>query len=241
MSLAEDRIPTAPPLPPVRRVCWRPCWRLVSSRFPPQTLFDRVARPADLEIVFEIEGLTNDRLRQEAGDLRLVPPEDRVSGPGTTPIMAAFTHLRPEGSRFTDGTYGVYYAAKTIATAIAETCFHRARFLAATGEPPLEIDLRSYASDLDGALHDIRGQREAAPALYDPDPAHYGAPQAFAADLRARGSNGIVYDSVRDPRGECVAILRPPVLSPVRQGPHYCYVWDGREISAVYEKRLHRP
>jgi len=225
--------------PTLSRVRWRPCWRLVSSRFPPQGLFDRVARPEDLEIVLEIEGLTNDRLRQEAGEINLVPPEDRVSGPGTTPIMAAFTHLNPEGSRFTDGTYGVYYAAKTIDTAIAETTFHRARFLAATEEPPIEIDLRSYASDLDAQLHDIRGLQDTSPRLYDPDPARYGTPQSFAAGLRAQGSDGIVYDSVRDPGGECVAIFRPPVLAPVRQGSHYCYVWDGRAISAVYEKRLY--
>ena len=31
--------------------------------------------------------------------------------------MAAFTHLNPEGSRFSDGSYGVYYAAHTLATA----------------------------------------------------------------------------------------------------------------------------
>lgn len=223
-------------LSPVR---WKPCWRLVSSRFPPQGLFDRVARSEDLEIVLEVEGLTDERLRQEAGEINLVPPEDRVSGPGTTPIMAAFTHLNPEGSRFTNGTYGVYYAAKTIHTVIAETTVHRARFLAATEEPPIEIDMRSYASDLDAQLHDIRGHKEASPELYDPDPAHDDAPQSFAESLRAQGSNGVVYDSVRDPGGECVAIFRPPVISPVRQGSHYCYVWDGQAISNVYEKRLY--
>jgi hypothetical protein len=217
---------------------WRPCWRLVSSRFPPQGLFDRVADPKDLEIVLEIEGMTNDRLRQETGDISLISPEDRVSGPGTTPIMAAFTHLNPEGSRFSNGTYGVYYAAKTLRTARAETAFHRARFLAATNEPPIEIDLRSYASNLDARLHDIRGYQDSAPELYDPDPAHYGAAQSFAERLRSQGSNGIVYDSVRDPEGECVAIFRPPVLSPVRQGKHFSYTWDGRAIASIVEKRL---
>lgn len=51
----------------------------------------------------------------------LVPPEDRVSGPGTTVIMAAFTHLNPAGSRFSDGTYGVFHSANNIDTAIGET------------------------------------------------------------------------------------------------------------------------
>ncbi|ADE16060.1 RES domain protein [Nitrosococcus halophilus Nc 4] len=226
--------------PPVSRAQWAPCWRLVPSRFPPVGLFDRVAEPEDLEIVFKIEALTNDRLRDEAGDIALVPPEERVSGPGTTPIMAAFTHLNPEGSRFTDGTYGVYYAADTIDTAIAETRFHRARFLAATKELPIEIDMRSYASDLDADLHDIRKMQAVMPDVYTPDPRGYVHAQALAKALRHTGSNGLTYESVRSPGGECVAIFRPRVLSPVRQGPHYCYVWNGEEITAIYQKNHYR-
>jgi hypothetical protein len=213
----------------------------VSSRFPPVGLFDRVASPEDLEAVVAIEALTNPRLRDETGELRLVPEPDRVSGPGTTPIMAAFTHLNLAGSRFTDGTYGVYYAARTVATAIAETVFHRARFLAATEEPPIEIDLRAYASNIAAEFHDIRGEQPTLAAIYDPDPAHYGAAQSFARDLREADSNGIVYSSVRDVGGECVAVFRPRLLAPVVQGPHYCYVWDGHKVAHIYVKKEYRP
>jgi hypothetical protein len=218
-------------------VRWRPTWRLVPSRFPPVSLFDRVASAGDLEIVADIECLTNDRLREKVGDLKLVPDEDRIFGPGTTPIMAAFTHLDPEGSRFSDGSYGVYYAAKSIDTAIAETIFHRERFLRATKESPIEIDMRSYASNVDDRFHDIRGQQEARPELYDHDPACYAPAQSFAALIRAEGSNGIVYDSVRDPGGECIAIFRPRLLTPVVQGSHYCYVWNGESITTIYVKK----
>ncbi len=227
--------------PPLARVVWRPSWRLVSSRFPPVGLFDRVSEPEDLEAVFYIESMTNDRLRQEAGELSLVAPEDRIAGPGTGPIMAAFTHLNPQGSRFSDGSYGVYYAARTVDTAVAETRFHRERFLAMTAESPLEMDMRAYASDIDAGLHDIRGAQGVWPDVYEPDPARYGTPQALARGLRADGSNGIVYDSVRDPGGECVAVFRPTVLAPVTQGPHFCYVWDGAAIVEVYEKHVYTP
>lgn len=218
-----------------------PCWRLVSSRFPPAGLFDRVSEPDDLEAVFYIEGLTNDRLRDEAGELALVPPQERIAGPGTTPIMAAFTHRNPAGSRFTDGAYGVYYAAHALDTAIAETRFHRARFLAMTDEPPIEIDMRACGADIDAELHDVRGAQQAMPEIYAREPSRYAPAQAFAARLRAAGSNGVVHDSVRDPGGQCVAIFRPRVLSPVTQGPHFCYVWDGAAITDVYEKRTYRP
>ncbi len=221
---------------PISHLSWKPCWRLVPSRFPPVSLFDRVTEPEDLDIVFSMEGLTNDRLRDEVGDISLVPPNERVSGPGTTPIMAAFTHLNPQGSRFTDGTYGVYYAAIDIDTAIAETCFHRARFLAATQEPPIEIDMRSYASDLEASLHDIRNMQDSIPEVYTTDPDNYAPAQSLAREIREKDSSGILYNSVRKDGGECVAIFRPRVLSPVRHGAHYCYVWDGKEITAVYIK-----
>jgi hypothetical protein len=216
-------------------IAWAPCYRIIASRFPPIDLFEAVADPADLEAVFLIEAMTNDRLRHEAGDLFLVAPGDRVSGPGSTPIMAAFTHLNPDGSRFSDGGYGVFYAAREIETAIAETRHHRTRFLAATAEPAQEVDMRVYAVDLAASLHDIRPLRDTQPALYDP--VHYGASQAFAADLRDAGSDGIVYHSVRHAGGECAAVFRPRLLADCRQERHLCYVWDGRRIADVYEKR----
>ena len=225
---------------PLAMLDWIPAWRLVASRFPPVGLFDRVAQAADLETVFAIESLTNARLRQEIGELTLVPAEDRVSGPGTTPIMAAFTHLNGAGSRFTDGSYGVYYAAHGIDTAIVETAYHRARFLAATSEAPIEFDMRSYAADIVAEFHDIRGTCASRAALYAADPNAYGAAQDFARGLRAHGSNGITYDSVRDPGGECVAVFKPRLIAPVQQGPHYCYVWDGARIADIYIKTAYR-
>ena len=143
-------------------VHWTPCYRIIPSRFPPISLFEAVADPADLEAVYAIEAMTNDRLRDEAGELSLVPPEDRVSGTGTSAIMAAFTHLNPVGDRFTDGSYGVFYAGLTLATAIAETRHHRTHFLKATDEPAQELDMRVYAVDLD-ASRVVRIQKEAGP------------------------------------------------------------------------------
>jgi hypothetical protein len=221
--------------PSVARVAWRPCYRVVPSRFPPIQLFERVADPADLDAVFAIEALTNDRLREQVGDLARVPPDERVTGPGAGYVMAAFTHLAPGGGRFTDGSAGAYYAARSLATAIAETTYHRARFLAATREPPMELDMRVLVATLDAELHDVRGLGAARPELYHPE--DYAASQAFARELRRAGSDGVVFDSVRDPGGECVAVFRPRLVEGCRQGKHLTYVWDGQRIALVYEKR----
>lgn len=209
---------------------------MIPSRFPPVGFYDRVADPADLEAVFAVENLTNPRLRQEAGEISLVPQEDRMAGPGASPIMAAFTHLNPEGSRFSDGTYGVYYAARLLDTAIAETRFQRERFLARTRERPIEIEMRTYLADLDAGLHDIRGRTDFRAVC---DPNDYSAGQALSRELKAVNSCGVVYGSVRDPGGECAGVLRPPVLSNCRQGSHFGFLWDGTRISTVIEKRIH--
>src|SRR5262249_55477674 len=163
-----------------------------------------------LEAVFEIEALTNDRLRQEAGDFNLVSRQDWVTGPGAGYIMAAFTHLNPRGSRFSDGTWGVYYAAHELETAVAETSYHPARFMASTRENPMNLEMRVLAADLKADLHDIRGPKTVPRAVYDSD--HYSRSQELARRLRKENSWGIVYRSVRRTEGENVAVFRPRAL-----------------------------
>jgi hypothetical protein len=224
-------------LPPLKRIRWSHAYRIVPSRFPPVGVFDRIADPADLEALFAIEALTNARLREEAGALALVPPQRRISGPGSTPVMAAFTHLNPEGSRFSDGSWGVFYAAHALATAVEETVYHRERFLAATAEPACEIEMRCYRTRVDCKLHDLRGGWPAAQ-----DPHDYAAAVALARTLRAAGSNGIVYASARHQGGECVAAFYPDVVAPCTQAQHFIYRWDGTRITQVLEvSELQRP
>lgn len=212
-------------------------YRIVSSRFPPVSLFERITEAGDLDAVYAIEAMTNDRLRQEVGDISLVPIEDRVVGPGSTPVMAAFTHFNPDGGRFTDSTYGAFYGGLTIETAVAETKYHREQFLAATQSGrPIDIDMRVYLARLDGELHDVR--QGAPPAIFDP--VDYSASQALGRRLRSRGSNGIIFNSVRDEGGTCVAVFRPRLLSACRQERHLTYQWDGERINNVFEKREFR-
>ena len=219
-------------------LAWSPCHRLIASRFPTVGLYDDIARPEDLEVVFAIEALTNPRVRQELGALSLVPAADRVSGPGATLVMAAFTHLNPEGSRFSDGSFGVYYAANTLDTAIAEVSHHRARFLARTAEPEIDVDLRWIQADLRSQkVHDIRvtsmGTTDLAD-IYDPD--HYGASQLLGRALREKGCAALACDSVRHAGGQCVAVFLPRALTRARATGHLSLHWDGRRISHWFEK-----
>jgi hypothetical protein len=222
---------------PVRRVHWRNAVRIIPSVFPPVNLFERVANPEDLDAVQAIESAYNPRLRDAVGDLSLVPRDERVVGPGAGYIMAAFTHVSPEGSRFSNGTYGVFYAAYRESTAIAETRFHRERFMRATKEARCELDMRVLGVTVRASLHDLRGMREILPDVYRPD--DYTASQLLGGALRAGGSSGVVYDSVRQDGGKCIGAFRPRLLSHCRDWKHLRYVWDGARITDVFEvKRL---
>src|SRR5215217_3921475 len=203
---------------PVRRVHWKNAIRIIPSVFPPIDLFERVARPEDLEAVHAIESALNPRLRDAVGDLSLVPKGERVVGPGAGYIMAAFTHISPDGSRFSNGSYGMFYAAQREATAIAETRYHRERFMRATRQARCELDMRVLTVTVKAQLHDLRRMREILPDIYRAD--DYTASQILGGALRAGGSNGVVYDSVRLDGGKCVGVFRPRMLSHCRERKH---------------------
>jgi RES domain len=217
---------------PSRRVSWRPAWRLVPSRYPTVGPWDRIADPADFEALARVEALTNPRLREELGALAITPRDRWLTGPGSTPVMAAFTHLNPQGSRFSNGSFGVFYASRTLETAIRETVFHRERFLACSREPATQLQMRSYSCAIACQLHDLRGGY---PAAHSPD--DYTASQRLALQLRKQNANGVVYDSVRHAGGQCAAVFWPDKVGPCRAARHYAYEWDGAAISAVLELR----
>lgn len=223
-----------PPLPEARRVRWSAACRIVPTRHPSVNLFDRVADAADFDALYALEAMSNDRVRDELGVIELVPREQRIYGPGSGPIMAAFTHVNPEGSRFSDGRWGMFYAANDRATAVAETRHHHARFLAATRQRAQHLPMRLYHVKVDAKLHDLRPPGAVPAAVYDPD--DYGAARALGARLRAAGSAGVVYRSVRLPRGQCVGLFRPDAARDCLHAAILLYAWDGERFTDVYEK-----
>ncbi|MDX1515633.1 MAG: RES family NAD+ phosphorylase [Woeseiaceae bacterium] len=209
-------------------------YRIIPSRFPPIALFERLVDADELEIAYAIESLTNDRVQAGAGDLYLVDKEDWVTGPGASIVMAAFTHVGRE-SRFSDGSYGVYYAGLDEATAIAETVFHTERRMRETAEPPIELEMRCYIGTVQLPLDDIRGK--AYEHLRDPDLATWPVCQAFGAERRAAESNGLLYVSARRKGGRSIAAFTPRAVSRPRQGRHLKYCWNGERVVRVLDVR----
>ncbi len=222
------------PRPPTRRPDGKQ-YRIIATHYPPIDFFERHVPPELLDALWALEAQTNPRLQEEAGELHRVAPADRVTGPGASIVMAAFTHVGWP-SRFTDGSYGVYYAGRSLETAIRETVHHRELIARDAHLSATEFSMRTWIGTVRKPLHDIRGK--AWDALHDtaPDPADHPLAQAFGRGLRSEGAWGIWYRSVRHAGGECLAIFRPPAVSLPIQGPHLVYVWNGERITHVYEK-----
>lgn len=184
--------------------------------------------------LWELESQTNRRLREQTGDLALIDPADRVSGPGASVVMAAFTHIG-RATRFSDGSYGVYYAGMSLQTAIQETVHHRQLIARDANLHADDFSMRVWSGRVLKPLHDIRGGYD---ELHDAAlrPEEHPAAQAFGKRLRAASSWGIAFRSVRHPGGHCLAAFRAPAISLPTQGAHLIYVWDGMRITEVYER-----
>lgn len=216
------------PIPPLAHCRKERHYRIIPSVYPTINFFEDLVDPDEMEALWIVESLTNDRLRQETGDIFLVPSEDKIAGPGSSVVMAAFTHIGRH-SRFTDGTFGVYYASFTPETAIRETVFHREKFLAATAEEPCELVMRMYEGHIAQPLHDVRSNTYH--SLHHPD--DYRDSQAFGRQLRADKSWGLVYRSVRDEGGTCIAAFRPRAITIPMPTSHFKYIWNGSAITTV--------
>lgn len=205
---------------------WNPSYRVVASKYPMVSVYDRIADARNFEAILAVEAITNPRLREEAGDYRKIRPGDAVAGPGSTPVMASFAYSGP--SRFTDGSYGVYYAAHEEETAIAESRFWTAAFLSATNEPSIDVDKRMYRARIRGAYDDLRGRSKRS-RVYDPGSYVYS--QAYARELYQKNEvDGIVYNSVRREGGQCVCAFRPKLITDCRVAAYLQFRWDGSRI-----------
>ncbi len=220
--------------PALRRIRWQQACRIVPTRYPAINLFDRVADADDFDALYALEAMSNERLRDDTGQIERVPREQRVFGPGSGPIMAAFTHVNVLGSRFSDGSRGVFYAAHERATAVAETRHHHAAFLAATQQGPLHLPMRLYHVAIAARLHDLRPVGAVPAAVHDPD--DYSVSRALGAQLHAAGSSGVVYRSVRHAKGQCVGLFRPQGASLCVHAAFLLYAWDGERFTDIYEK-----
>ena len=184
-----------------------------------------------------LEMLANPRVRDEIGNIALVAEEDRVFGPGASYVMASFTHINPRGSRFSDGSYGVYYAASDIDTALAETIHHFQEFAGDAQDPPRSEDMRVLVGSIKHDFEDVAALPEGERSVIL-DTEDYTRSRLYAARLRETGASGIVYPSVRRSAGECVGAFKPKVVGIPVQERHLQYHWDGDRVDRYFDYSL---
>jgi len=210
--------------------------RVISTRFPTTYLFADIAASDDWDNLEHLANLTSRRVTQNSEGWGMFRPEDCAQGEGATLAMAPFAYLSPGGSRFTDGTYGAYYAGRDVDTAIDETVFHTEKFAREGRMPAIAFEKQVIEARIRGAFHDLRKQLPDKRILA---PDSYAASQAFALKLRHQEkSHGIIYPSVRHAGGECIAVFLPRLISHCRRTIHLAYLWDGTRITSVQERSL---
>ena len=115
-----------------------------------------------LQDLFQLEGATNERLLGEANLLPGITVHELVFGiPNWHIVNAAFTHARPEGSRFNGPDRGAWYCRFSLDTAQAEVAFHFAQSLREVNWQESETaTYREYLADFRAEFHDIRKSSE---------------------------------------------------------------------------------
>jgi len=209
-------------------------YRLVNSKFPPIAIFDDVAGADEFEELYALQALTNPRRANQAGRLELIPRADIPFGiPGCSYAAAPFTHVNPDGSRFSDGSFGVLYLADSMDTAIAEVRYHQQAYW--SNVPDLRYE-RFVFRGLTARFDEGGGLDALQVSLQDPiySPANYDASQVLGRAALRAGASAIRYRSVRRSGAVCWGLLTPRQVVSVVQTAHYEMIWNG-EVMGVHK------
>ena len=203
---------------------------------PPIDLCEDIANPAGWDAILSAESKTNPRVAGSVGMLDLVPKNRRIAGEGASWVMAPFVHSSTDRpSRFTDGSYGVYYAGDRMEVELFETIYHHQKFMTATNENSgWTSDFRELVGSVDTDLHDVTDINDFG-ELFDAEV--YAKSQVLAKELRDQSSNGLLYLSVPYPEGMAIALFWPDVAGIPTQGQHFSYFWDGTQVSNKPHRR----
>lgn len=203
--------------------------RLIPTAYhKPPVLSPIVDTDEERAILEQIEGLTSARQKAERSGLSALDARELAYGVwGASYINAAFTYTRSEGNRFNDGSRGAWYCAFEDLTAIEEVAFHRTRELSRIGVFEDEAIYQSLLAGFIGEFHDARDLPRGESILGDDPERAYPLGQELASALRAEGGRGIIYPSVRNPKGTCLVAFHPQIVQNVRLGARWKIIWDG--------------
>lgn len=212
-------------LPPTSLVRRDDTHRFIASKHGESVLARIADSSRHLDDIFKLDIATNERTLVENGIVDGIDVHELVFGlPYSQIVNAAFTHPHPLGSRFNGPDRGAWYCGFEIETSVAEIAFHKTIDLLEVGVLHDDVTYDDYTADFSAEFHDLRRAKRFAKFLA---PESYVASQQLGENLLAEGSLGIVYPSVRNPQGTCIACFRPALVTNVRRGSTYRFVWSG--------------
>jgi hypothetical protein len=200
--------------------------RLIPTKYADadSSVLETLSLPAEvISDLSELDAATNERKLAEHGENIAIGPGELLLGvPEAHIVNAAFCHADPHGSRFNNSQRGAWYAGVELETSFAEVAFHRRRFLQDSRiTDTLTFDYQDFLADFSGVYSRLDSHEIETCLLPEPVPQCYAASQALADLLLHAGSNGVVYPSVRNPDGTCVACFRPALVYNPRRGKKY--------------------
>lgn len=141
-----------------------------------------------------------------------------------------------QASRFSDGTFGVWYGCETVETSVYETAYHWVSgFLTDAGFQREKVigERKLYEVACDAALVDLRPLTATHSGLIHKT--DYSTTQLVGARLHREGHPGLVTASVRHATSQNYVVLNPDVLSNPRHHCQLTYRLEGDRI--VVEKQ----
>jgi hypothetical protein len=141
-----------------------------------------------------------------------------------------------QASRFSDGSFGVWYGCDSVETSVYETAYHWfSRFLTDAGFETEKVvgERKLYEVACDAALINLRPLAgRYAGLIHKTD---YGYTQSVGARLHREGHPGLVTMSMRHAPGKNYVVFNPAVLSNPRHHCQLTYRLDGQHL--VVEKQ----
>jgi hypothetical protein len=209
---------------------------IVSLRKTVDLFADLVADPADTRVLIAHELAT--KPAREPVPIISRPFEDAaLYDPMQAAIEWPFEH--PCRTRYSNGSFGVWYGARTLETSIRETVHHFRRNtlaseIAARSRVPIYQERRVHRVHCSAMLVDLRALCAQEPRLLEPN--DYSYCQALGAQLREAAMPGLQSLSARHAGGEIAAVFLREALSDPRDVCYLTYILEPRDGRVAVER-----
>lgn len=134
-------------------------------------------------------------------------------------------------SRFTDGSYGVWYGSESVETTVYESAYHWFQgLLCDAGFERMSViaERKVYSVACDAALLDLRKAADDYPDLLNRS--DYSFCHSVGARIHREGHPGLLTHSLRRAGGENLCVFNPAVLSHPRHNCQLIYRLEGDQI-----------